>query len=371
MVVFGDILFYTFLGVTIIQLCFYLAVYSRFAFGKSNKPSVKNIGVSVLVCAKNEAENLKQFIPELIQQEYSKFEIVLINDGSTDDSLDIMQRFESEFEQVKVVDVKPNDAFWGNKKYPLTLGIKSSTYDFLLFTDADCRPLSSNWIKEMSRHFSNEHSIVLGYGAYKKVKGSLLNMLIRFETVFTAIQYFSYAMMRFPYMGVGRNLAYRKELFFETSGFTRHMQVQSGDDDIFVNDVANATNTAYSFERESFTESMPQTKMSDWIRQKKRHLSASPYYKPKHKLLLGLFYVSQLLFWALAISLIILQIHPTLIFILLGSRTLVFLLIYGFSAKKLNELGTVILSPFMELFLILMQLFIFISNLTSKKHHWR
>ena len=367
----NNFLFYSFLSVTLIQLCYYLIVFARFAFAKPKKPSVKNIGVSVLVCAKNESENLEQFIPLLIQQDYPKFELVLINDGSTDDSLDIMNQFASEFKNIKVVDVKPNDAFWGNKKYPLTLGIKSSSYDFLLFTDADCKPVSRSWIKEMSRHFSNAHSIVLGYGAYKKIKGNLLNMLIRFETVFTAIQYFSYAIMKLPYMGVGRNLAYRKELFFETNGFTRHMQAQSGDDDIFVNDVADASNTTYTFKQEAFTESLPQTNFGDWIRQKKRHLSAASYYRFKHKFLLGLFYLSQLLFWILATYLIIIQFNLNIILALLVSRMIIFLLVYGFSARKLNEMGTIILSPILELFLILLQLFIFISNLTSKKHHWR
>ena len=364
-------LFYLFIGVTFIQICYYLGIFSRFAFVKMSRPSIKNIGVSVLVCAKNEAENLRKFIPELIQQHYPKFEIVLINDGSTDETLEVMNQFANEFDHVKVVDVKPNEAFWGNKKYPLTLGIKSASFDFLLFTDADCRPNSPNWIKEMSRHFSNQHSLILGYGAYKKVKGSLLNLLIRFETVFTAIQYFSYALLGSPYMAVGRNLAYRKELFFETNGFTRHMNVQSGDDDIFVNDVATSKNTTCCMHQEGFTESLGETSFKGWFRQKKRHLSASPYYKMKNKILLGLFYFSQLFFWILVILLLILNFMPKVVLIIVAVRMLSFLLIYGLSAKKLNELGTIAMSPFLEIFLILMQLIIFISNLTSKKHHWR
>ena len=236
-------LFYAFVIVVILQCIFYGIVFSQFSISKDKLPKRKNIGVSVLVCAKNEAENLKAFIPKIIDQNYPQFEIILINDASSDDSLEIMKTFEAQHSNIKVVDVKQNDAFRNSKKYALTLGIKVASYNFLLFTDADCEPSSSNWITSMSSHFSKTKTIVIGYGAYQKVKGSLLNILIRFETMMTAIQYFSYTKLGMPYMAVGRNLAYRKEVFFETNGFFSHMHILSGDDDLFINEAATNSNT--------------------------------------------------------------------------------------------------------------------------------
>ena len=284
-----DALFYAFLIVVIIQLVYYGFIFSRFAFAKSKAPLQKNIAISVIICAKNESENLRQFLPYVLEQDYPNFEIVLINDDSHDDTLNVMETFAKKHHNIKVVNVKSIEAFWGNKKYALTLGIKVASHDYLLFTDADCKPLSKYWIAAMSSRFSNEKSIVIGYGAYKKHKYSLLNKLIRYETLLTAIQYFSYAKLGMPYMAVGRNLAYRKEEFFKANGFMGHMNVHSGDDDLFINQVANSKNTSLCFSKKSFTESLPENSLKGWVNQKQRHFTAAKYYKPKHKLMLDYF----------------------------------------------------------------------------------
>jgi len=365
-----DVLFYTFIAVVFIQLFFYGIVFSKFSFHKHQNKKQKNIAVSVLVCAKNEAENLKEFIPLILEQNYPSFELVLVNDNSNDATLDVMKSFQASNKNIKIVDVKPIEAFWGNKKYALTLGIKASTNNFLLFTDADCKPLSKNWIKEMSSNFTNKKTIVLGYGAYKKTKG-LLNKLIRFETLLTAIQYFSYTKIGMPYMAVGRNLAYRKEVFFKANGFMSHMNIRSGDDDLFINQVANASNTVICASKKSFTQSVPETSLSNWFTQKKRHVSTSKFYKTRHKLLLALFYLSQFLFWSLSTILLLALFKWQIVLSLVLLRFSVQFIIIGLSAKKLNEQDTILLLPFLELFLIVSQLAIFISNITSKQGRWK
>ncbi|WP_412984269.1 glycosyltransferase [Pontimicrobium sp. IMCC45349] len=343
----------------------------QFAFAKSKSTSSKNISISVIVCAKNEAENLKKFLPSIINQDYEKFEVVLINDASSDDTLDVMKTFEEQHNNIKIVDVENNEAFWGNKKYALTLGIKAASHNFLLFTDADCKPVSNQWIKEMSSQFNNEKTVVIGYGAYKKKKFNLLNALIRFETIFTAIQYFSYTKIGMPYMAVGRNLAYRREEFFNANGFMSHMQIRSGDDDLFVNQVANKSNTALCFSKDSFTESIPETNFKNWFNQKRRHISTANHYKPIHKTVLGLFYISQLLFWITSIILLVLLFRWEIVVSLIAFRFVLQYISFGLSAKKLDDTKLIYTLPFLELFLIVSQFFIFISNLTSKTHHWR
>ena len=282
-----------------------------------------------------------------------------------------MKKFEAEDSRVKVVHVEPVEKFWGNKKYALTLGIKAAKHDLLLFTDADCQPVSNNWIATMSSHFSNEKSIVLGYGAYKKIKGSFLNALIRYETFLAAVQYFSYANIGLPYMGVGRNLAYRKSLFLESSGFIKHLNIKSGDDDLFVNQVATSKNTAICSSNDGFTESLPKKTFMGWLRQKRRHVSTASHYKPLHQILLGLFYFSQLLFWLTAIVLFLVGydwIYLTCIIIL---RVATVMLILHMAAKRLGETGLIVIQPFLEIALIVSQFFIFIQNLISKPRHWK
>ena len=243
--VFLDFIFYAFIAVVAIQAIFYFFFFLRFAVLKHEKKAQKNLAVSVIICAKNEAENLQKFLPFVINQDHPNFEIVLINDASHDNTLKVMEQFASQHENIKIVNVKSTEAFWGNKKYALTLGIKASKNEFLLFTDADCKPASKYWIRHMSSHFSEDKQLVLGYGGYSKVKNSLLNKLVRFETLVTAMHYFSFAKLGIPYMGVGRNLAYTKAEFFKNNGFINHIKVKSGDDDLFVNQIANKKKYRY------------------------------------------------------------------------------------------------------------------------------
>lgn len=367
-----EYLFITFIVIFCIQFIFYIFIFGRFSFfGNKQKPSSFNNPVSVIICAKNEAENLEKNLPLLLKQNYSNFELVLINDCSSDSTLEVMEIFNKKFSSLtKIVDVKPNEQFWGSKKYALTLGIKAASYEHLLFIDADCIPKSNSWISEMVHQFNNQVEIILGYGSYKKVKNSFLNKIIRFETLMTAVQYFSYSKIGLPYMGIGRNLAYTKTLFFKNSGFIKHMHIKSGDDDLFINQAATKNNITNCISTKSFTESIPKTSFKDWFQQKRRHISTATHYKPLHKYLLGLFYSSQISFWFLSILLLLFKYQLVAVLSLFITRLIIYYLIIASSAKKLNEKDLVLFSPFLELFLILAQLFIFIKNLVSKPTHW-
>lgn len=367
-----EYLLIAFIAIFCIQFIYYVFIFGSFSFSKKKSSETNfNLPVSVLICAKNEAKNLTENLPLFLKQNYPNFELVLINDCSHDRTLKVMEQFKKESPiPIKIVDVLANEQFWGSKKYALTLGIKAASHEHLLFTDADCIPVSDNWIKEMTSNFDAKHQIVLGYGAYQKIKKSWLNKLIRFESLLTAIQYFSYAKIGIPYMGVGRNLAYTKSTFFKVNGFINHMKIKSGDDDLFINEVATKENTAISCSQNSFTESLPKTDFKDWIHQKRRHISTASFYKPLHKFLLGLFFISQLLFWILAILLLGFLYHWELVAVLVFTRFLILYLVVGYSAKKLNEKDLILFTPFFEIFLILTQMFIFIKNKISKPTHW-
>lgn len=363
------ILLYIFAAIVGINLLYYL-LFSKVAFYKPASETPKIITpVSVLVCAKNEAENLKKNIPLLLEQQYDVFEIILINDSSSDDTLEVMEAFQATDDRIKIVDVVPNEAFWANKKYALTLGIKKAKYKQMLFIDADCWPSSPYWIAAMSSKFSDKKQIVLGYGAYDKKKG-FLNKLIRYETLATAIQYLSYAKANIPYMGVGRNLGYTSEVYYSVNGFISHIKVPSGDDDLFVNEAATKDNTTVCIEKVAFTVSKPKTSFSAWVQQKRRHVTTASLYKKSHQFLLGSFFLFNLLFWVfLVLSYLFApwMMVTALVILRLGVQWV----IYGGSATVLNEKDLRFFIPFLDVFLILFQLSIFIKNLTSKPARWK
>ncbi|GGH02430.1 glycosyl transferase family 2 [Polaribacter pacificus] len=363
------ILFYIFVAATIIQVV-YLFSFSSVLFIKKEKKDTQKTPVSVIICAKNEEKNLSKFLPSILQQSYSNFEIILINDASSDCTLEVMEDFQDAHPNLKIVNVQNNEAFWGNKKYALTLGIKTASYEHLLFTDADCKPVSKDWIEKMVENFSEEKTIVLGYGKYKRIPNSFLNAMVRFETLLTAVQYFSYAHLGSPYMGVGRNLSYLRSNFFKTKGFISHIQVKSGDDDLFIQEAADSSNTAICLDPKSYTVSEPPLSWSSWFRQKRRHVSTSAFYKLKHQLLLGLYVASKFILYMLLIPLMIFY-SWKLTTAILAVYYIILLCVFGLFAKKLHEKKLTYLIPLLEVCLLLFQFSIFISNKITKPTHWK
>ncbi len=364
--------FYFFVLIIIIQICYYLFVFGRFSFAKPvDAKKAQNIPISVIVCAKNEQINVQNYLPLLLQQNYPNFELVLIDDASSDETLDYFEQLEKENKNIKLIKAKNNEAFWGNKKFALTLGIKAATHEHLLFIDADCYPETSNWITEMSSHFIGEKTIVLGHGAYEKIEGSFLNKIIRFENLLTAVQYLSWAKMGKPYMGVGRNLGYTKSEFFKTNGFINHMKIRSGDDDLFINEASDENNTSINYNWESFTFSKAKTTFKDWIFQKRRHVATAKYYKTFDKCQLALFYSSQMLFLLIAIILLAFQFQWIIILVLIGTRYLISWLSLGYASGKLHEKDVMFYYPIIEIVLVFTQLHVFVRNLISKPVHWK
>jgi len=365
------ILLYAFIAVVVIQFIYYIGIFGLFTFAKKQHISTKKVPVSVIVCAKNEAGNVKKFFPLLVNQNYSDYEIVLIDDASSDDTLDIFEEYEKIYPNVKLVKVENNEAFWGNKKFALTLGIKAATKEYLVFIDADCYPNSKDWLQQVTAQFTMKKTIVLGYGAYDKIKNSFLNKIIRYETLLTAVQYFSWAKAGLPYMGVGRNLAYKKSVFFDNNGFVDHMKVRSGDDDLFINQVANKENTAVIYSSESFTYSTPRTTYKDWFIQKRRHVTTAKLYKPLDKIQLAVYFLSQVLFFVLAAILLAFQFQWMIVLGIVIFRYIFTWTSLGYGAGKLKEKDVMYWFPIIELVLIFTHINIFITNIFSKPTHWK
>ena len=324
--------------------------------------------VSVIICAKDEADNLRQYLPFILQQDYPDFEVIVVNDGSTDETETLLNNLCVEYQNLRTTFVPVGARNLSTKKLGLTLGIKAAKNDLLLFTDADCMPEDNMWVSRMTRNFTPETDFILGYGAYLNKKG-FLNRLITFDTLFIALQYLGMAVSGKPYMGVGRNLAYRKETFFAHKGFASTLNLISGDDDLFVNQSGNSKNTKIEISPDSITWSEPNTTFSGWFYQKERHLSVSSYYKyaSKYRLSLeplsrGLFYAALILSFVVG-HLIILIATAALLLI----RLIFQLIIINKSAKHFGERRYLFLVPVFDIFLPLVNLYILtIGRLTSK-----
>ncbi|HMO63352.1 MAG TPA: glycosyltransferase [Ferruginibacter sp.] len=353
------LLFYLFCTVTAIQVFYYLFFFLRLAlFTSKQKSTSQTHAVSVIVCARDEAANLVKNLPGILVQEYpSTHEVIVVNDNSFDDSKYVLEELHRRFRQLQVVELKQEAKLIQGKKFPLSVGIKTAKHEILLLTDADCVPASEHWIQKMQQAYDDSTEIVLGYGAYHKKPG-LLNKLIRWETFHTALQYLSYALAGLAYMGVGRNLSYRKTIFFRHKGFSAHNHVASGDDDLFINTAATRANTRICIDPDTFTLSNAPKSWSNWMRQKSRHYSTGRYYKPLHQFLLGLYALTHFLFYPVCIASMLLYCWEYTLAVL-GLKLLLQLFIFYPVMKKLNEKD---LFPFILLFDIWMFMYYFIFS---------
>lgn len=357
----------------LIQLVYYIFIYGK--VGRVKQVSIDDLNhqwppVSVVICARNEQDNLTKNIPFIAEQNYPNFEIVVVDDCSEDNTHYILNDLCQQYPHVRQTLIHKDDKFWHGKKLAVTVGIKSAANNIIVFTDADCTPKSKEWLKQMVYAYEPETDIVLGYCGYEQDNG-FLNKMIRCDAFFIGLNYLGLAMAKLPYMGIGRNLSYKKDLFFKNKGFAKHLKYVSGDDDLFVNEVATSKNTKVCISKDALLTTEPRQSWSSWFLQKTRHGSTYREYSTKSKISLSLEMSSRLLFFASAIAAAILL---PIVYVALGFifiRLIIISISFKTGINRLEEKGLWmpmilfdIISPVLYLALYLKRKF------TPKRQQW-
>ena len=368
---FSTILFYLFLVVTGLQLLYWLFYFIGLLRLKvrQNDGQEPLPGISIVVASRNELENLKKLVPLLMEQDHPEYEVIIVNDRSEDGTIEYLNTLVNKYDNLKTTNVNDLPRHISGKKYAITLGVKAAKYSQVLLTDADCLPFSSSWASYMSRGFNKGAGIILGFSNYRKLPG-LLNYFIRFETLVTGIEYLGAAANKLPYMGVGRNLAYKKDLFMENKGFFGYQELIGGDDDLFVNKNATSRNTIAVGGAHARTESNPKTSWAEFWQQKSRHLYIGKFYSFKSKLALAIFNISWIFTWILGIWCILVGINMYWVLYGLLLRELFLLMTFILATKKLGisfGIGGVI---FVDLIFVVYYIFAGIKALFVKTISW-
>lgn len=355
-----------------VQLFYYYWFYLAFGIAKTPARENQKKPVSVIICARNEAMNLKRFLPSVLNQDYPDYEVIVVNDCSEDSSYEVLGELIPLYPHLRVSNITKDPKFTHNKKFAQFIGIKAAKNDILLFTDADCVPVSDKWIDGMASHFGESTKFVLGYGGYTRDNG-LLNKYICCDTIFIAMQYMGMALRGIPYMGVGRNLAYRRSLFFSSKGYGIHNHLVSGDDDLFVNVNADAANTVVEFGTDTHTRSLTVNTVNEWFKQKKRHLSTAPHYRIRDILLLATEPFSRVLFFISAVILIFNLYAWPWVTGIITVRLLTQILVFRLAVKKLNEQSILFGLIIFDIFSPLINAIVYISNFfgRSDKNKWK
>ncbi len=370
----NEVHFYVFLVLVltfIIQIVYWWAVYGRLAFYRKRRSVSTKEPVSVVLLFNDEFEKLKEQLPALLSQDYPDYEIVLIIQSINDDLAEYLEQIEKEYPNVQIVKMLQDLNFFKGNKFPLSIGIKSARNDLLIFTEAGCLPVSERWLEQIQSNFIEDKEIVLGYFRSSPADKSAPNGFRRFANLSTAMNYFSFALAGRPYMGIGKNLAYRKMLHYKNKGFTGHYRVSAGEDDLFINQVATKRNVAIAPDLESQVVCGGSQRFSEWIRFRKKYFKTRRYYHFWDKFLLNLFALSFLLFLAAFVYLLIVRFlfYPVIALFIL--RLFSQLFIFKKCMIRLSEKNLLLLSPIDEILLLLMDGLIRISLVFDKKDKWK
>lgn len=291
----------------IIQLVYYFGLYNR--MHTRNKAARKEEvhftqdfpPLSVIISARNDADKLRKILPVILEQDYPQFEVIVINDASSDETEDLLGVMEEKYPHLYHSFTPESARYISHKKLALTLGIKASKYDWLVFTETNCLPASNQWLKLMARNFTPHTQIVLGYSGYDRTKG-WLHKRIAFDTLFNSLRYLGFALAGKPYMGIGRNLAYRKELFFQQKGYSSYLNLQRGEDDLFINRIATDTNTRVETDFNATVRIQPVEYYKSWREERISYMATARNYRGMQRYLLGFETFSRLLFYAVCIA---------------------------------------------------------------------
>ena len=347
---------------------FFVAV--RTAFYKPPPDNEHLPAVSVIIAARNEASNLTKHLPGIFAQDYPEFEVVVVNDSSYDDTEHILNEMAADHANLRIVTIAENDKHDGGKKLAITLGIKAAKYDRLLFTDADCRPVTGRWIRTIMARRNPDDALVLGFAPYEKQRG-LLNAVIRIDALTTAMDYFGYALAGMPYMGVGRNLSYCKKTFFDIGGFRTHYALASGDDDLLVNQTATRENTAICMDPDSHVVSLPKQTWGAYWHQKRRHITTGHRYKRMHRYLLIARPVAVAILIVTAATLLAVQSWTSIVLSVLVALFLLRMVLFYRSMRWLDHRDILIFAPVLEVGVLVGTAAAHIANAFKKPNQWK
>jgi len=357
-----------FAAVTLIQLIYFWGFFARLIFTKTKPGNTDLCPVSVVIISSNQYNDLNNNLQFFLTQDYPDFEVVVVTDNSDDGSDELLMDFSRQFRNLKIVELKQRLNWFSGRKFPLSLGIKSAKNDTILLSDLTCKPESKNWIREMASAYLANKTIVIGYSTY--ATKSHINKWLRFTAFYDALFYVSMAMSGIPFKGLGKNLSYSRNLFYKHHGFCSHYVISYGDDEIFVNRAAKKSNTIVRLSPQSRVVQVKKVSLSKWLSIEKTRIRIRRFFKFRHRLLIRVFSISVFLFYGLMAALLILKAPIFVTLSIFALRFISQLLVFGFAQKKLAEKNILLLSTVFEIFLILLDFFIWITLLFNRKKKW-
>jgi len=356
----------------LLQVLFYLLVYnSPYRHHKKQQSASLQDDelppISVIIPSKNNSEELAKNLPYIMEQDYPNFEVVVVNSGSTDETDMVLKAAALKYPHLYHTYVPDEAESVNEKKLALTIGIKAAKHEHLLFTEAYCKPCTPNWIREHGNAFAQNMDIILGFSRLTIGKKAGMRGFIRYDNFMHHIKFLSMALLKKPYMGIGRNLAYRKELFFRHKGFSSILHIDGGEDDLYINRIAPGVRTGVVLSPESMTEAHGIDSFFTWRSLKSKYLYTKQYYRGVAPRILSMESFTRYAFYLLFTSAVVMGLITGSL-LLTGTALLLFLLRYGMQLWVINRASKLVDNTRYHINLLLYDLFHPFNNFRFRRY---
>ncbi len=219
----------------VIQLYYYIGCYAKISKYRDNiRAEIRDTTptVSVLVpLFTDDYPFLDERLPLIMAQEGVDFEVVIIYIGVNNDFYDDLQRLQQVLPNIVVTKIQSNPRFPISIKTALNVGIKAANNECMVFTSAECYPLSDKWLALMANGF-RRGDLVLGYSGLEP-EGGIMRYFMRASRMMNSAAWLSRAIKGKPYRGLRTNIGWTKALYYNARGFS-HLNMNTGEDDLFV-----------------------------------------------------------------------------------------------------------------------------------------
>ncbi len=356
----------------LVQLLFYLLVYNKpFRHQKKQQPPTPPDAalppISVIIATKNNSEELAKNLPFILEQDYPDYEVIVVNSGSTDETDMVLKAAALKYPHFYHTYVPDEADSINEKKLALTIGIKAAKHELLLFTESYCRPSTPHWIREYGRAFTKEIDILLGFSRVGFDKKVSMQRFIRYDNLMHHLKFLSMALLGKPYMGIGRNMAYRKELFFRNKGFSSILHIDAGEDDLFINRIVRGVPTGVVLTPESMTETHGIDHFLSWRSLKSRYLYTKQFYRGVGPSLFSLETFTRYLFYLLfSLALTLSIVNGS--WLITGTALLLFFVRYGIQLWVINKSSQLFDNVGYHLNLLLFDLFQPFNNFRFRRY---
>ena len=356
----------------LLQVLFYLVVYnSPYRHHKKQQASSLQEDelppISVIIPSKNNSEELAKNLPHIMEQDYPNFEVIVVNSGSTDETDMVLKAAALKYPHLYHTYVPDEAESINEKKLALTIGIKAAKHEHLLFTEAYCMPCGPNWIREYGNAFAQGPDIIVGFSRLVIDKKAAMRGFIKYDNFMHHLKFLSMALLKKPYMGIGRNLAYRKELFYRHKGFSSILHIDGGEDDLFINRIARGVRTGVVLTPESMTEVHGIDSFFTWRSLKSKYLYAKQYYRGVAPRMLSLESFTRYAFYLLFTAVVVMGLY-TGSPLITGTALLLFLLRYGMQLWVINRASKLVDDTRYHINLLLYDLFHPFNNFRFRRY---